>query len=207
MKHKIDLNSWNKKEHYLLFKNFDEPYHGVCVRIDCTNAYKCSKELGASFFLYYLHKCTMAVNAIEAFHYRIENDEVFRYDYINPESTVDRPDGSFGFCTMQYQEDFLKFQDDTRKKIEQVRLSTTLTPGLEPNAIHYSAVPWVDFTSLSHATNFTRNSAGCPKVSFGKMTEVNGVRSMPVSIHVHHAFIDGRQLGAFIDEFQRLMNL
>lgn len=207
MKQKIDIDSWARRGHFLLFKNFDEPFHGVCVRIDCTNAYQQCKEMGLSFFLYYIHRCTMAVNAIESFHYRIEGDEVFRYDYINPESTVDRPDGSFGFCSMEYHEDFSKFQTKARKSMDEVRKSTALTPSMEANAIHYSAVPWIDFSSLSHATNFTRDSVGCPKISFGKMTEINGVRSMPVSIHVHHALIDGRDLGTLIDEFQRLMNL
>lgn len=207
MKQKIDIDSWSRKGHFILFRNFDEPFHGVCVRIDCSIAYRRCKEAGFSFFLYYIHKCTMAVNAVEAFHYRIEGDQVFRYDYIRPESTIDRPDGSFGFCGMEYYEDFLKFQAEARKDIEEVRQSTALTPGMEVNAIHYSAVPWIDFTSLSHATNFTRDSVGCPKISFGKMSEIEGIHSMPVSIHVHHALIDGRDLGLFIDEFQRLMNL
>lgn len=207
MKQKIDINTWPRKGHFLLFKNFDEPFHGVCVRIDCTKAYKRSKELKASFFLYYIHKCTMAINAIESFHYRIEENDIYRYDVITPESTIDRPDGSFGFCHMDYYEDFIKFQSEAQKNIEEVRQSTSLTPGMEANGIHYSAVPWIDFTSLSHATNYSHDSAGCPKISFGKMTEINGIRSMPVSIHVHHALIDGRELGLFIDEFQRLMNL
>ncbi|SHG15402.1 chloramphenicol acetyltransferase [Dysgonomonas macrotermitis] len=206
MRQKIDIDKWNRKGHYLLFKNFDEPYHGICIRIDCTKAYKRSKELGTSFFLYYLHKCTMAVNAIDAFHYRIEGNEVYRYDSIHPESTVDRPDGSFGFCHMDYYEDFALFQEEARKNIEEVRQNDSLTPGININAIHYSAVPWIDFTSLSHASNFRHDAVGCPKISFGKMSEVNGLRSMPVSIHVHHSLIDGRELGAFIDEFQRLMD-
>lgn len=207
MKQKIDINTWHGKGLFLLFKNFDEPFHGVCIRIDCTRAYIRSKELGSSFFLYYLHKCTQAVNAIESFHYRIEDNEVYRYDYINPESTIDRPDGTFGFCSMTYYEDFRKFEIEAQKSISKVRQSTELNPGMESNAIHYSAVPWIDFTSLSHASNFSHNTTGCPKISFGKMTEVNGIRSMPVSIHVHHSFIDGRSLGSFIDEFQRFMDL
>lgn len=207
MKQKIDIENWPRKEHFRLFKNFDEPFHGVCIRIDCTNAYKRSKDLNTSFFLYYLHKCTMAVNAIEAFHYRIEDNDVYRYDIINSESTIDRPNGTFGFCQINYYEDFLEYQTEAKLNIEKVRQSNSLTPGMENNSIHYSAIPWIDFTSLSHATNFTHKSVGCPKISFGKMTELNGTLSMPVSIHVHHALIDGKDLAAFIDEFQRLMNL
>jgi chloramphenicol O-acetyltransferase type A len=46
----------------------------------------------------------------------------------------------------------------------------------------------------------------CPSISFGKMTESNGKRLMPVSVHLHHALIDGLHIGQYIDCFQELMN-
>lgn len=206
MKTKIDIDAWSKRDHFLLFKNFDEPYHGVCIKIDCTKAYEICKKNRYSFFLYYIHKCTKAINAIEAFHYRIEGNDVYYYDTIHPESTVDRPDGSFGFCHMVYESDFENFQIVARQQIEEVQQSTGLTPGMAVNAIHYSVVPWIDFTSVSHASNFSHNASGCPKITFGKKTLSEGKLTIPVSIHVHHSFIDGRQLGCFINEFQTLMN-
>jgi chloramphenicol O-acetyltransferase type A len=45
-----------------------------------------------------------------------------------------------------------------------------------------------------------------PSISFGKMTECNGKRSMPVSVHVHHALVDGLHIGQYIDCFQQLMD-
>jgi chloramphenicol O-acetyltransferase type A len=38
------------------------------------------------------------------------------------------------------------------------------------------------------------------------MTEKDGKRSMPVSVHVHHALVDGLHVGQYIDRFQELMN-
>ncbi len=205
MKQKIDIDNWVRKDHYHFFKNFDEPFYGVCVNIDCTRAYHRAKELKTSFFLYYLHKSTAAANRIEAFRYRIEGDDVYLYQTTDPESTVDRPNGTFGFSHMDFHEDYHLFADKASKVIHKVRNSTGIDLCAAVNAIHYSAVPWIDFTSISHARNFSRNDS-CPKISFGKMTETNGKRSMPVSIHVHHALIDGLHLGQFIDEFQKLMN-
>jgi chloramphenicol O-acetyltransferase type A len=46
----------------------------------------------------------------------------------------------------------------------------------------------------------------CPKFSFGKMTDDNGVKKIPMSVHVHHGLIDGYHLGLFFQEFERLMN-
>ncbi|MDN3724202.1 CatA-like O-acetyltransferase [Aequorivita sp. SDUM287046] len=72
-------------------------------------------------------------------------------------------------------------------------------------SIHFSAIPWIDFTSISHARSFSHPDS-CPKISFGKMTETNGRKSMPISIHGHHALMDGYHVGQFIDQFQKLMS-
>lgn len=205
MKQKLDIETWARKDHYLFFKNFDEPFYGVCVTVDCTNAYRKAKELKTSFFLYYLHKSTLAANRVEAFRYRIEDNDVYIYDVVDPEATIDRPNGTFGFSHMDFKEDYGQFVTEASKVVERVRSTTTMDLCAAVNAIHYSAVPWINFTSLSHARNFSRNDS-CPKISFGKMTDTDGKLSMPVSIHVHHALVDGFHIGQYIDEFQKLMN-
>ena len=49
----LDIENWNRKEHYNFFKDFDEPFFGVSVEIDCTNAYEFCKKNELNFFLYY----------------------------------------------------------------------------------------------------------------------------------------------------------
>ena len=38
------------------------------------------------------------------------------------------------------------------------------------------------------------------------MTEHDGRRTMPLSIHVNHALVDGLQLGQYLERFQQLMD-
>lgn len=205
MKQRLDIENWDRKEQYLFFKNFDEPFHGVCVNIDCTQAYRKAKELNTSFFLYYLHKSTWAANRVEPFRYRIEDNDVYVYDTIVLSATIDRPNGTFGFSYMDFFEDYALFEAEASKEVDRVRSSTTLELRALAEVIHYSAVPWINFTSLSHARSFSRGDS-CPKISFGKVTEVSGKLIMPVSIHVHHALVDGVHIGQYIDNFQQLMN-
>jgi len=74
------------------------------------------------------------------------------------------------------------------------------------NLIHFSAIPWVNFTSLSHARSYSFPDS-CPKISFGKMMIADdGKRTMSMSVHAHHGLMDGFQVGQFIDCFQELMN-
>lgn len=206
MKKKLNLNTWPRKEHYEFFKQFEEPFFGICVTIDCNKAYSSSKESDYSFFLYYLHKSLLAANSIESFRYRINDDEVYVYDTVHASPTINRPNGTFGFSYMDFYRDFQTFSAEAKKEIDRVRNTTKITPEVSGgNVIHYSSLPWIDFTSISHARKFSFNDS-CPKIAFGKMTESNGKKTMPVSVHAHHALMDGYHVAQFIEEFQNRMN-
>lgn len=208
MKTLLDLENWNRKEHFLFFRQMEEPFFGITTTIDCTKGYETAKKLGTSFFVYYLHKTIVAVNAIEAFRYRIIDDEIYIYDTIHVSATLMREDKTFGFSLIEYSADFDVFSKNTFQEIERIKN----TPGLftrefpSDNLIHFSAVPWINFTSLSHARSFTFPDS-CPKISFGKMmVDKDGKRSMSMSVHVHHGLMDGYHVGQFLDFFQELMN-
>lgn len=208
MKTLLDIDNWSRKEHFHFFKQFEEPFFGVTVEIDCTQAYQKAKGLESSFFLYYLHKTLVAVNTITPFKYRISGDEIFVYDQIDVSATISREDHSFGFSLIQYAPDFAVFVQNAQKEIARIQTTTGLfTRTFEgDNLIHFSAVPWLKFTSLSHARSFTFPDS-CPKISFGKMSlDAAGKRTMPLSVHVHHGLMDGFHVGLFVDCFQELMN-
>ena len=206
MKQKLDLNSWNRKEHFLFFKQMEEPFYGITTTIDCTKAYAKAKELGVSFFSYYLHKTLSAVNAIENFRYRIIEDEVYVFDVIDASATVMREDATFGFSYMPYAENPIDFAQIVQTEIERIQTTTgVFTREYPENLIHFSALPWINFTSLSHARSFSWPDS-CPKISYGKLLDENGTKSMPISVHVHHGLVDGYHVGLFLDALQQLMN-
>ena len=206
MKQLIKLDEWKRKEHYLFFSRFEEPFFGVTININCTNAYEKAKSKGSSFFLYYLYRALRAANSIENFRYRIIEKEVYLFDEIHASATINRPDETFGFSYMDYHENEEIFYRTAKEEIARVQQSKGLIPaGSGENVIHFSAVPWVDFTGLSHARSYIFPDS-CPKISFGKVTEKNGIKSMPVSIHGHHGLMDGFHIGLFAERFQKLMN-
>ena len=205
MKTKLDISTWTRKEHFNLFSKFDEPFYGVCVRIDCTVAYKFAKESGVSFYLYCLYNSLAAANTIEPFKLRIENGEVIIYDRIDAASTIARSNGTFGFGYIDYHSSFVEYISAAIAEVERVKQRNDLELATRENIIRYSSLPWIDFTSLSHARIFSGADSG-PSISFGKMTENDGKRSMPMSVHVHHALVDGLHVGQYIDCLQELMN-
>jgi chloramphenicol O-acetyltransferase type A len=207
MKTLLDLETWNRKEHFLFFKQMEEPFFGVTVNIDCTKAYQKTKDYGYSFFAYYLHKTIVAVNKTEAFRYRIIDDKVYIFDSINVSPTIMRADKTFGFSLVEYAENFEQFAINVKNEIERIQTTTGIFTREfnENNVIHFSAIPWINFTSFSHARSFTFPDS-CPKISFGQMIESNGKKTMAMSIHVHHGLVDGWHVGQFLETFQSLMN-
>jgi chloramphenicol O-acetyltransferase type A len=204
----LDIENWPRKEHFHFFRQFEEPFFGATVEIDCTKAYANAKTLKASFFSYYLHKTLKAVNTIEPFRYRISDEQIYICDQINASATISREDGTFGFSLIEYDSDFAVFKETAATEIARIQNTTGLFTRKfnDDNVIHFSAIPWLDFTSLSHARSYTFPDS-CPKISFGKMKIAdNGKRSMPMSVHVHHGLMDGFHLGQFVDCFQELMN-
>lgn len=208
MKHKLDITNWNRKAHFEFFSKFEEPFFGITINVDCTKAYETAKQKGISFFIFYLHKTLAAINAIENFRYRIIDGEVIVYDTINASPTIMRDDTTFGFSFVTYFEDLTVFNENAMLEIERVRNTSGLFTrdfSGEYNLIHFSSIPWVNFTSVSHSRSFSFPDS-CPKVSFGKMTEENGKKIMPMSVHVHHGLMDGYHVGLFVEEFQKQMN-
>lgn len=206
MKQKLNLETWKRNEHFLFFKQMEEPFFGVTITVDCTKAYDKAKELDVSFFTYYLHKTLVVVNSIEPFRYRILNDEVYIFDRIDVSSTILREDKTFGFSQIEYSEDLNEFAENTKNEIARIQTTTgLLTREYSENLIHFSALPWINFTSFSHARSFSWPDS-CPKISFGKMMEENGKKTMSMSIHVHHGLMDGYHVGEFVELFQKLMD-
>lgn len=208
MKTLLDLENWNRKEHFAHFKQMEEPFFGVTVEIDCTKAYQTAKELNVSFFIYYLHKSLVAVNSVENFKYRIADDKIYINDHVDASATIGREDGTFGFSLIEYHPDFNLFKQNALAEIERIQNTTGLFTRSfdDDNLIHFSAIPWINFTSISHARSYTFPDS-CPKISFGKMTtSETGKRTISMSVHVHHALMDGLHVGQFIDRFEEEMN-
>lgn len=206
MKQLLDLNTWARREQFDFFRQFEEPFFGVTVEIDCTVAYDQAKGGGRSFFLAYLHTSLLAANEVTPFRYRITDNQVWIYDQVHASPTINRPDGTFGFAYMDFYEDAHEFECNSKAEIDRVRAATGLVPAVSgENVIHYSSLPWISFTAVSHARSFTFKDS-CPKITFGKMTEKGERKVMPVSVHVHHALMDGFHVGQFLEKFQQRMD-
>ncbi len=204
----LNIDHWNRKDHYKFFSSFTEPFFGVTVTVDVTRLYEKAKDTNTSLYIQYLHKSLVAANGVEAFRYRIEEDQrIVIYDTVGASATVPRADSTFGFSYMPYHHSYNQFSKIASDEMRRVKQSTGLDINVAPpNVIFYSSLPWLDFTSVSHARNFAYPSSN-PMITFGKINITNGRRSMPMSIHVHHGLMDGIHVAEYVENYQTLINI
>ena len=202
---KIDLTSWNRKQHYHHFNAFTNPYFAVTVPVDMSIAHKKAKANNHSFFAVYLHACMRAVNQTENFKYRIIDDEVFELELIHTSATMLREDKTFGFSYILFSDDFEEFNSSMVNEKERIKNSSELYPPVyDLNCIHCSALPWFRFSSQKEP--FSGLNESIPKFGFSKTYKEGDKLVMNVSISANHALVDGYHVAQFVDKFQEYLN-
>ncbi|TCJ13336.1 chloramphenicol acetyltransferase [Flaviaesturariibacter flavus] len=204
----IDLESWNRKEHFDFFSSLKSPFFGITAEVDCTNAYAWCRAEGHSFFATYLHRSMVAVNDVPAFRLRLFDGAVYETDTIHAGTTIGREDGTFAFSMITYSPRFSEFLESMQQEIAEVKNSTGLRRHVEngrKDFIRHSTVPWLSFTAILHPTNLDQQES-IPKITFGKFREQDGRKWMPVSVEAHHGLMDGLHIGQYFKRFQELLN-
>lgn len=202
----LDIETWNRKQHFEHFKQLLDPYFAVTVEVDVTKVYQTAKEKIIPFFVLYLHACMRAINSIENFKYRItEEGRIKIYESIHASATIMRPDNTFGFSFIHYSEDIDVFHENFKQEKERVLNSIDLFPPINSDdCVYCSALPWVNFTGHKEPKNSESDSI--TRLAFGKFIKNEGRLLMPVSITVNHALIDGYHVGLFLENYQKALD-
>lgn len=205
---RVNIENWSRREHFDFFNTFDEPFFGIVTEIDCTNAYAFCKNNAIPFSLYCHYQSIVAVNQVEEFRYRIKNDEILIFDTIHITTTIGRTDNTFSFSFILFPASLNEFVVQAGIEIERIKKTTGL--GANENTgrldvIHFSTVPWIHFTGVTHARNFKYKDS-IPKITFGKYFRHNSRLMMPVSVNAHHGLMDGFHVGQYLKLFEQLLN-
>ena len=206
MSHFLDLDDWPRKSHFLFFKEYEFPFFNICFPLSVRELRRYTSSAGISFFLSYLYLSLKAANEIEAFRYRLKDEQVWVHDTLNAGSTVLNTDRTFSFCYFDYHEHFVDFLEESEERLAEFKAGRkSLATKRADDLIYYSVLPWLDFTSFSHARR-SPNADSIPRFVFGKTEAGADDLRMPMSVEVHHALVDGYEVGLFKDRLQELFN-
>ena len=196
----IDLATWPRRAVFEFYLSFDKPYFNVCVQLDITNLLRALKQReGANVWLTYHYLALRAANEIEPFRYRLRDEQVLVHDVINGGTTIMLPNETFTLFYFDYHESFSKFIEDASRGADEIRKGDwAFRPRHEDDArIHCTTLPWIAFTSFSHARRWRRPDS-VPKISFGKFIKEGDRTLLPFSVEVHHSLMDGLHVGRYI---------
>lgn len=198
----IDLQNWPRKSHFGMFKDYESPHYNMCADVDISQLYAVCKKHSVSSYTAIVYLIIRTVNEVTPFRLRIREDEVVEHDRIHPSFTVLRDDNTFGYCTQDYHPVFDAFLSEHIKRVEQVLAEQTLESGARDDLVYMSCIPWVKFTGISHAMRLMPTDC-IPRFSWGKYSKKDGRVEMPLSVQVHHALVDGYDVGRFYHCLQR----
>ena len=204
MAHHLDPGSWPRRATFDHFRHFDNPYFNVCTRLDLTALVALKARLPGSRSLAYHHLVLRLTNELEPLRHLLDGERVRVFDTVHGSTTVLRADDSIAFADLVWQRDFGRFAAQAAERIRAVRsgeLPFDATPDRQ-DVLHFTTLPWLDFTSFSHARNWGRDDA-VPKIAFGRLqAEAGGRWRMAMAIEVHHALMDGLHVGRLVQLLQ-----
>ena len=195
--HKIDMQTWARREHFEFFSTFNHPHFNLCANVDLTKLYPWLKEHGYTLTSAIIYLIARAANAVPEFRQRISQGEVFEHDTVSPSLTVLVSNDLFSFCTVDYTPDFKLFASRAVSRIAAVKADPTLKdpPGRE-DLLYMTALPWVSFTSFTHPMRL-HPADSVPRFAWGKYFSEAGQLKMPLSVQGHHCLMDGLHMGRF----------
>lgn len=202
----INIDNWARKEHYHYFKQMDYPHINLCAHQDMTRFYSFIKEENLSFFKTILYIIVRVANEIPEFRYRIHDDQVVEHPVVHPSFTVMSQNDIFSFCQTSFSTNFHTFYQEATQRMAEVQQQVSLAE--EPNRddwLYITSTPWVSFTSLTHPIHLNPVDS-VPRIAIGKFYEENGKWKLPLSVQVHHALMDGFQLGQYFELFQNYLD-
>ena len=121
MKHLIDIDTWERKENYLFFRDFHNSWIAMTSEVDCTEAYAEAKAQGRSFFLYYLYAILRAANEIKEFRYRWDkHGQVVYHDTVDITTPIARAGKDILHVRIPWNSDFKAFYEEARRIITSI---------------------------------------------------------------------------------------
>ena len=205
----IDMEHWERREHFTFFYPMDYPHFNVCMNIDVTPLATFCKTKRLSFYYAMIHAVTQAANETENFRYRIRDGKVVLHDRVHPSFTqMDERVSTalFKIITVDFKEDLREFVQAAAQ--ENAAQKSFFTPqeltGERDDLLYLTCLPWFAFTQISHPLALNRNDS-VPRISWGKYYREGDNILLPFSVQASHALMDGLHVERYLERLRAYM--
>ena len=200
----IDESSWKRVMHCKIFRSCVEPAFCLTFEVDITNFLLKIKSQNLSFTFAMVYAVCKCANEIEEFRYRFLDDKIVLFDKIDTAFTYLNKDTElFKVVNVPMKDSMIEYVELACKIANDQK--EYFTGPLGNDVFQCSPMPWITYTHISH-TNSGKKDNATPLFDWGKYQEKNGRMIMPISVQVHHSFVDGIHVGKFADILQKYLN-
>ncbi|PHM73662.1 type A chloramphenicol O-acetyltransferase [Xenorhabdus kozodoii] len=203
---KIDIEHWDRKTHFLYYRNAAQCGFSLTTKIDITHLLSLLVEKRYKFYPTMIYLISKVVNSYPEFRMAIKNEELIVWDSVNPAYTIFHKEAeTFSSIWTEFNSNLTEFMESYIADYEIYKddICFFSKPELPENHFHISSLPWVNFDGFNlNVANFTDYFP--PIFTMGKFSK-NGSRvQLPLAIQVHHAVCDGFHVGRVINKLQEL---
>lgn len=214
MKHKVDLDTWSRRDNWRFMRDFSNSWYSITSEVDCTEALEESRRNHTSFFIRYLYALLRAANEVREFGYRPDGDGVCWFDSIGATVPLAVEGGTFYTVLVPYIEDYEEFYRYVKQLSEHVPadgdpygVNRRLIESGETGVINISATPRLWFSSVTYTFHKPGLGSDWPLMNVGKAVRREGRWVMPIGIYVDHCFVDGANLSEFMEKVQQYLRV
>ncbi len=197
----IDLETWPRATQFHFFRTYQQPHYATTARLDVTHL-MARKADGMSPYRGCLFAIGAGLHRVPELCMRFRADQVVAHDMITLSMTVPTDVGSFGYAYVPFVADFAAFEGQAIVLIDAVAAGITLdaNSGERDDLAYLSCMPWLDYSSINNALPGPDDCI--PRITWGKFVERDGRWDMAMTLEVHHALVDGAQVGAYFEAVQ-----
>lgn len=198
----IDMNSYERKDHFEYFRSLQYPYVGVTVNVDVTGIVEYCKKNDYSFFLMFMHAVALAADEVKQLRQRIRQGKIVEYDECPTSHTELLDNGTYCYCTVHHHMDDKEYYKQALEARQSCK-ENGISEDDEVESMYFiTSLPWINYTSLIQPV--AAGDESNPRISWGKyIKDETGKYHMPVSILVHHGLVDGMHIGQFFENLDK----
>lgn len=198
---KIDLNNYKRKDTYIWYKTYNNPYYQASINIDVTDVKSFCDTNNVSFYKTMTYLLTNTINNTEEFLYKTVNDELYKIDRRESSyAAFNLEDETFKFIYPDTTKGFKYFIEDCNNQ-EEAKEGFANTTKETDELLFISSLPWFELNSFTNARNDKDNLDSIPRFTWGKYKFDNNKYTIDLCVDINHVYIDGFHLKKLIDNF------
>lgn len=199
----INIETWDRKEHFLHFQKIDYPSYNLAFDVDITSLLPVVKENKLNFYYTMIFLTTLTAAEVKAFLYRYRDGKVFLHNSLDVSFTDINDDSELYKCintrfSYNYRE-FIAMAEKASKNQKQFMVSRECDN--IDDIIYITTIPWISFTGLVNPIHLDKNDS-IPRFAWGRYYNRDNKMKLPYCVQASHAFVDGIHLAKFKQQLE-----